>query len=145
MKKMTGSMWKSVALAVVLAFVFAACGKQALITTEKVLATTGRQFTDTGAMFNRMCALGAQPAMDAKTCAAWKEFVPEFQEVFAEANVLWNDLAACELAKAKTGDARDCGSKAEIVATTLSVTNTLANYAFKVIAAIGVQHQGGAR
>ncbi len=146
MKGLTGkTAWKTATLGALIVFALAACGKQALVTTEKILAVTGRQFISTGATFNQMCAPGAIPRMDAKTCQDWKEFVPDFQAADKEARILWSALASCELAEADNPTGRDCGSRTEILSITLKVKNILADFAFKLLARQQLQHQGGAR
>ena len=133
-------MEKIVAFLAVVAFAVAACaGPQVLITSEQILTATGVQFVETNVAFNTLCAVNANPRMDVKTCDAWKGFVPEYQATYKQAELLWNDLAACELAEAKTPTGRDCGDKAEIVGTILRVKNTLMNFAFKLLAVTSVK------
>ena len=128
---------KALALAAIVMFA-AACGAKTLITSEQILAATGSQFVATGATFNTMCQLDANPKMDAKTCQEWKEFAPEFKFAFAQAEGIWNEIAACEIAEAEVPTGRECGDTKEAVDTILRVKNVLLQFIFKLAAKGGV-------
>lgn len=125
---------KQFALAAVIAFTIAACVPKAMITSGQLLAATGDQFVATGTTFNTMCRIDANPKMDAKTCQEWKEFVPTFKFAFAQADGIWSEIAACEIAEAEVPTGRECGDTKEVVDTILRVKNILLQFVFKLAA-----------
>ena len=129
---------KRFALAVAIVFTVAACGPKAFVTSGEILAATGSTFVQVGKSMNQMCAPTAELKMDPKTCEAWKSFVPDFQEAYAQADLLWNEIAACELSESRLLTGKDCGSQEEVINTVMKVKTTLSNFALKILAKGGL-------
>jgi len=124
----------------VLAFFFAGCAQIGPVTTSgAIIESVGETFLQVNTDYNRLCQPGVVPSISEKDCAAWKGFVPTYQQQHAVANRVHKAVSQCLVDEAQVSTGRDCGSTAEALSVASALKSILGQYILAIIIAAPAQ------